>query len=84
VEVRFRFEGNAVILFEHRPAFQCPGEWVEIPIARFRYFVARQEWVLFWKNRNSKWQRYDLIPASPSFEDLLEEVESDPTHIFWG
>jgi hypothetical protein len=84
VELRFRFEGNSVILFERRPAFQRPGDWTEIQIARFRYFVGRQEWALFWSDRNSKWQRYDLIPDSPSFEDLLTEVDSDPTCIFWG
>ena len=84
VEVKFRFEGNIVFLFEHRPAFQRPGEWMEIPVARFRYFVERQEWALFWCDRNSKWRRYELIPPSPSFDDLLQEVDSDPTCIFWG
>jgi hypothetical protein len=84
VDVKYRFEGDTVFLFEHRPAFQRPDEWVEIPVAKFRYFVERQQWALFWSDRNSKWHRYDLIPASPSFEDLLQEVDSDPTRIFWG
>lgn len=84
VQLKFRFEGNSVFLFEHRPPWDNREDWIEIPVAKFRYFVGRQEWVLFWRDRNEKWHRYELIAPSPSFEDPLAEVDSDPTCIFWG
>ena len=84
LEARFRFEGNSVILFERRPAFNRPGEFVEPVVAKFRYYVQRQVWVLYWRDRNQRWHRYERIPPSPAFDDLLNEVDADPTGIFWG
>ena len=84
LEVKFRFDGNSLILFERRPAFNRPGDFVEPVVAKFRYYVERQEWVLYWRDRNQRWHRYERIPPSPAFDDLLEEVDADPTGIFWG
>ena len=84
LELRFRFEGNSVVLYERRPSLARSGEWVEPEVAKFRFFVGRQEWVLYWQNRYLEWKRYDLIGPSRRFEDLLAEVNADPTAIFWG
>lgn len=84
VQVRFRFEGNSVILYEHRPPWDGRGGWIEFVVAKFRYFVGRQEWVLSWRDRNSRWHSYDLIDPSRLFDDLLAEVDADPTGIIWG
>ena len=83
-ELRFRFEGNSVLLYERRPAWNRPGEWTESNVAKFRYFVGREEWVLYWRDRYGRWKRYDLLGASLVFEDLLSQVDEDPTGIFWG
>jgi hypothetical protein len=84
VQLGFRFEGNNVVLYERRPAWNRPGEWVEPSVAKFRFFVGRQGWALYWRDRNGRWKRYDLVAPSRQFEDLLEEVDADPTGIFWG
>ncbi len=84
LELRFRFEGNSIILHERRPAWNHPGEWVEPPVAKFRFFVGRQEWALYWRDRHQRWKSYDLIAPSLQFEELLAEVDADPTGIFWG
>ena len=84
LELRFRFEGNSIILYERRPAWNRPGEWTESVVAKFRYFVGRHEWVLYCRERHERWKRYDLIGASRVFEDLLSEIDDDPTGIFWG
>ena len=84
VQLRFGFDGNSVILHEYRPPWDGRGDWNEIPVAKFRYFVGRQEWALYSRDRNLRWRSYDLIAPSAVFEDLLTEVEADPTGIFWG
>lgn len=41
-------------------------------------------WSLFWRDRNGRFHAYDLVAPTASIEDLLMEVERDPTAIFWG
>jgi hypothetical protein len=55
-----------------------------LPVARLRYVKARREWSLYWRDRNSKFHIYDQAPPTSSIQDLLDEVEADPTNIFWG
>ena len=73
--------------------FECRSSWApdligpeptRFPIARLRYLTARREWELFWRDRNSRFHRYDLAPPSPIVERLLEEIDADRTAIFWG
>jgi hypothetical protein len=39
---------------------------------------------LFWRDRNLRFHAYDLLASSPNVEDLLAELDRDPTCIFWG
>lgn len=59
-------------------------EWTNFPIARLRYTVASRSWTLYWRDRNLRFHLYDLISPSRSVDDLLDEVDRDPTCIFWG
>jgi hypothetical protein len=80
----FRIDGNAVELFESRPAFLPPHDWKEQPVAKFRYVVSRRHWQLYCQYRDLKWHEYEPRPSAASFEVLLREVAEDPTGIFWG
>jgi len=40
--------------------------------------------MLYWRDRNLRWHRYDRLAPSPHVEPLLAEIEADPTSIFWG
>lgn len=84
IRLGFRINGNSVTLFETRPRFQRPEEWAESPVARFRYNKSQSEWALFWRDRNQRWHRYDLKRPSKRLQTLLNEVDRDPTGIFWG
>lgn len=59
-------------------------EWTRFPIARLRYTKASKRWSLYWRDRNLRFHEYDLIASSASIEDLLAEIDRDPTGIFWG
>jgi hypothetical protein len=56
----------------------------QVTTRRFRYYSGLKEWRLFWRDRNSKWHAYHEAPPAARFEDLLTEVDADPTGIFWG
>jgi hypothetical protein len=39
---------------------------------------------LYWRDRNLRFHRYEQLPPSPHIDDLLQEIDRDPTAIFWG
>ena len=84
VRVGHRIDGNAVILYEERPAFRPPHAWQEMVVAKFMYVGTRRQWRLYCQHRDLKWHAYQALPVSRSFARLLEEVDADPTGIFWG
>ena len=61
-----------------------PKTWIKHNVAQFRYNLEKNEWTLYWRDRNQKWHLYaDLLPTK-KFDELLEELENDPTGIFRG
>ena len=77
---------GAVTIVERRAPWRedYGPEWSTGGIARLRYTAARGEWTLYWRDRNARWHRYDLIDPSSNITDLLREIDTDPTCIFWG
>lgn len=59
-------------------------EWTSRGVARLRYIATTGLWTLFWSDRNTRWHRYDLADPTPDALVLLDEVDRDPTSIFWG
>jgi hypothetical protein len=77
---------RSVTIVECRPPWRedFGPERTRFPIARLRYAKVRREWALYWRDRNLKFHLYDLVEPTPSIEELLVEVDRDPTSIFWG
>jgi hypothetical protein len=84
VKLTYKFVGNRVNLIEARRYHRDPTTWIETPIAQFRFDQVTNKWSLYFMDRNSYWHLYDLVKPSANFEDILREVDSDPTGIFWG
>jgi Txe/YoeB family toxin of Txe-Axe toxin-antitoxin module len=84
VRLGFRIDGHAVELLESRPGFDDPRVWREHGIAKFRYVASRRVWRLYCQYRDLKWHEYQPRPTARSFAELLDEVDRDPTGIFWG
>jgi hypothetical protein len=59
-------------------------EWTSLPIARLRYTAGDKSWTLYWRDRNLRFHNYDQLAPSQHVEDLLTELDRDPTCIFWG
>ncbi|MEU4714480.1 DUF3024 domain-containing protein [Micromonospora purpureochromogenes] len=60
------------------------AEWTRLPVARLRYTKSTGTWTLYYRDRNVRFHRYDLIPPTSTMADLLAELDRDPTAIFWG
>ena len=80
----YRIKGNAVELFESRPAFRAPRQWQDHAVAKFRYVATRRVWQLYCQFRDLKWHAYKPCFESRNLGRLVAEVERDPTGIFWG
>ncbi len=75
-----------VTIFECRPPWRPDygPDWTRVPIVRFHYRSSRREWATFWRDRNSKFHRFDPSPPSPQIDVLLTAVDEDRSAIFWG
>jgi len=80
----YRIRGNHVTLFTERPRFDQPSEWVDCVVAQFRFNPRDKKWSLYCADRNSRWHLYTLVTPRADFEALLQEVDRDPTGIFFG
>ncbi len=84
MQVEVGVRGKSVTIFECRPPWDEQGtEWSRLPIGQLRYDPATARWTLFWADRNSRWHLYDLVDPG-TVEELLGEIDRDPTCIFWG
>lgn len=92
VEDRVRIEVDVgrgfVAILECRPPRRpdMGPEWTRVPVARLRRAAQSGLWTLDYPDRNGRFHRYDAFGFGPSplVDDLLVEVDDDPTCIFWG
>lgn len=77
---------GAVTIVERRAPWRedYGPDWSTSEIARLRYTAIRREWTLYWRDCNARWHRYDRIEPCSEITTLLQEIDSDPTCIFWG
>ena len=80
----FNINENIVTLILTRPYFKDRSKWAERSVAQIRFDNENKKWMLYFIDRNEGWHPYDLIEPSSDFEDLLKELDCDPTGIFWG
>lgn len=80
----YSIEANAALLFVERAAFMKEQEWVSLPVAKFRYSEARNEWSLYWRESTGNWQRVSNVKAAKNVSALLDAVLADSTGVFWS
>jgi hypothetical protein len=83
VQLGFKIRENRVTLFEERPSYFDPDEWITIPVAQFRYDDQKNTWALYCTDRYSRWHRFKDIEPGSDFDALLHIIEEDATGIFW-
>lgn len=86
INLFYKIRGNSITLIESRPIlWNDPGSIkVEIKIAQIRFKNEDKTFTLYCADRNERWHLYDFIEPSIELEDLLKEIDNDPTGIFWG
>lgn len=89
LEVAFRSDGATI--YERRPPYVSSfilarenEEWTSRSIAQFRYDAESRHWTLYGADWHGRWHEYDGLDPSERLEDLLAEVDADPTGVFWA
>jgi Protein of unknown function (DUF3024) len=84
VRVEADVRGLSVTIFDCRPPMHPSlTEWSKVRVAQLRYNASSHRWSLYWPDRNGRWHRYDDLPAG-FIDYAINEIEQDPTGIFWG
>jgi hypothetical protein len=84
IKLEFNIRGNYVTLFEKKIYFKGPSQWTKGKIAQFRYDPDNNKWTLYWWRHTGKWYKYEEIKPQNDLQKLVDEVDKDPTAIFWG
>lgn len=80
------------VAYRHLTVVECRApwssvqgpEWTRFPIAGLRWTAVSAVWSLFWRDRDLRFHAYDRVSATSTIQELLAEVDRDPTGIFWG
>jgi Protein of unknown function (DUF3024) len=78
--------GKSITIFECRPPWHpdLGPDWARQPVAQLRYDPSDHHWRLYCADRNSRWHYNDMVEPTPKLPQLLNEIDEDPTSIFWG
>jgi LPS sulfotransferase NodH len=84
VRLEVTTRGKSVSIHECRPVWRgAPGEWTRMAIAQLRY-EGDGTWTLYCADRNDRWTPYFDLDAHQPVDVIIDELENDPTCLFWG
>jgi len=49
-----------------------------------RYSHQSGLWTLYCRDRHQRWNLYTGLAPTTDISEVLDEIDRDPTHIFWG
>jgi hypothetical protein len=84
IQLVYNIHGNGVKIIEKRPHWQNKDHWTESPIARIKFDPETFTWELFWRRANGRWERYPDFKPVNDLKKIIDEIDSDPYHVFWG
>ena len=84
IKLFYKIRGYDVKIIESRPHFIHKSEWTEHPIARMKYDAESMNWQLFWGRASGRWEKYPNLGPTKNLKGIIDEIEKDPLHVFWG
>ena len=84
VDLGYSFINHVLIIFEIRSRWNNPLEKFDSPIAKARYITSQNIWKLYWMRASGKWEPYEPKPEVRTVGRLLNIIDEDKFHCFWG
>ena len=81
---KIRIEGHNVLLFEVRPRWDNPDEWLVLDFAKLRFIRSQNIWRLYWKRASGKWELYEPKGEEKNLKILVDAVKQDQFGCFFG
>jgi len=82
IKMKYEIKGEKITIFEERPRWTDEGPWTKMPIAQIRYSEEKKDWTLYCIDRNEKRHKYSGINPRKRIEEIIKEIDSDPTGVF--
>ena len=78
-------EGRRVMIAEQRPPWDGAdgAPWETYPLARLTYVTSSRTWKLEVSAHGGRFRLYPELP-SDTLDDVLSEIDADPTSVFRG
>ncbi|HXI03063.1 MAG TPA: DUF3024 domain-containing protein [Candidatus Saccharimonadales bacterium] len=80
----FRFDGDAIVLYEARREVDGHQGWKTHSVARFRYVASSGRWHLDNPDGNGSWRASGRVPPASRLPALLKAYTRTSTDVFWG
>jgi Protein of unknown function (DUF3024) len=84
VRLSYTIGNHEIIISEERASRGASSEWLELEIAKLRYWRAANEWQLYWKRASGKWWPYEAHTRSKTLEAMIKEIDLDSGGCFFG
>lgn len=84
LSVEYSIKGHDVLIYEKRPCWKNPSEYMEEGVAKLKYTRTTNTWQLFWQRATLKWQSYEPFPQSKDIGELVKVIDADRYGCFFG
>ena len=86
LRVEYDTRGRTITIYECRPPWHpdLGPDWTRQPVAQLRYQPTDHQWRLYCADGNRRWHSYGMAEPTTRLDELIKEIDEDPTGIFWG
>lgn len=84
VRLEYSIKGHEVVLYERRPRWDNPREWMDSPVAKLKFIRSAGKWRLYWQRADLKWHEYPGVLSSEDLAEWVAEIDADPLACFFG
>ena len=84
LDIAYRIENQSIIIYEIRPRWDNPKEYIHSDIAKTTYVKSANHWKIFWQRADLKWYGYTPNPTVKKVSDFIKIVEEDKLGCFCG
>ncbi|MGR8978853.1 MAG: DUF3024 domain-containing protein [Gammaproteobacteria bacterium] len=84
LRIEYEIEKQNVIIYEIRPVWNNPSEFIKLPLAKLSYISSQKVWKLYWKRASGKWNKYEPKEFDKDLGRLVQEIDKDTYGCFFG